>query len=630
MNARSTPPPPRVPRSLGRVLAAPVACLLLAAASVAAGALVLPRLASMPVTPEPTPSFTLSVGFGNVYGSSVTVAATEPQADEVDPGDPATPPVKLSPFDEPAVAPQLPSEAGPYALSRAIDRDVEARLAAANVPASPLAGDAEFLRRVHLDIVGQIPTRERAAAFLADPDPTKRSKLVDELLARPEYGRHFARIWADALIKRDFDTNRGLGTAIFTAWLGKHFDENVGWDRIVREMVTASGPESKPETFFILAHQDNRQVSPAKLVGTVGNLFMGIQIQCAECHVHPFHDKWTQNDFWGMAAFFAHTRAQRAGPAKPKLAGPPTIVEVEQQAAPRGKKAAGDGHPVKPGLVVAIPDPNDPRKVVRTVKGKFFGSDKATPAGKAPYRPAFADWLTSADNAYFAPAAVNRLWAHFFARGLVHPVEEMSDTNPATHPELLRQLAGAFAASRFDVKDLIRGICNSRAYQRSSRPLSANADDKLYSHMPVKVLDARQLVDSLAVATGKAVREGRVPLFVRKGPRDAGDPLLRSLDTREYGDDATEFSYGIPQQLKLMNTRLTASSADKARELAGKDAGDVDRVLDDVFLTALSRKPTDAERRRMAAYVGKRPDPQAGYAGVLWALLNSAEFVSNR
>ena len=635
------PPPPRVrvapppvpvaPRSLVRVLIAPVACLLLAVASVAAGAFVLPRLTSKQAEPAASPSSVLSVEFGNAYGSSVPAAVTIPQVSEVAPPESTPPASRVSPFDEPSVAPLLPSDAGPYAISRAIDRDIDAGLAKANIPASPLAGDAEFLRRVHLDLIGKIPTRERAVAFLSDADPMKRSKLVDELLARPEFGTHFARLWAEALIKRDFDNNKGLATAPFTAWLAERFEKNIGWDRIVRELVTASGPESKPETFFILAHQDNRQVSPAKLVGTVGNLFMGIQIQCAECHKHPFNEKWSQNDFWGMAAFFGHTRSQRPGPAKgAKQVGPATIVEVEQEAAKLGKKAAGDKRPVKAGLVIAIPDPNDPRKVIRSTKGKFFESDKALPAGKAPYRPAFADWLTSSDNPYFAPAAANRLWAHFFARGLVHPLEEMSEKNPATHPELLRDLAKTFAASKYNIKDFVRGICNSRAYQRTSRPLSPNADDeKLYSHMPVKVLDAKQLVDSLAVATGKVTR-GTPLAPMRKGPRDAGDPLLRALDTREYGDDPTEFSYGIPQLLRLMNTRLTASSAEKARELAGKDVGDTNRVLDDIYLTALARKPSEAERAKMTAYVRKQADPQKGYGGVLWALLNCAEFVSNR
>jgi Protein of unknown function (DUF1549)/Protein of unknown function (DUF1553) len=620
-----TPPPlpvPVAPQSLARVWVAPAACLLLAAVSVAAGAFVLPRLGPKPAALEPKPiAVRLTSG-----DSAESPTVTPPQAEPV----PTTPSAPLiSRFDVPAITPRLPSAAGPYAISRMIDRDVDARLGRGNVPASPLAGDAEFLRRVHLDLIGKIPTRERAAAFLSDADPTKRSKLIDELLARPEFGQHFARLWADALIKRDFDNNKSLSPAAFTAWLAERFEKNVGWDRIVRDMVTANGLESNPETFFILAHQDNRQVSPSKLVGTVGNLFMGIQIQCAECHKHPFHEKWGQDDFWGMAAFFGHTRAQRAGPAKgAKQVGPATITEAEQQGA-AVKKGAKNKPAVRPGLVIAIPDPNDPRKVVRSVRGKFFESNKAPPAGKAPYRPAFADWLTSSNNAYFAPAAVNRLWAHFFSRGLVHPVEEMSDKNPATHPELLRSLAGVFAASRFDVKDFVRGVCNSRAYQRTSRPISANAaDDKLFSHMPVKVLDAKQLIDSLAVATGKAMPPGRAAP-ARRGMRDAGDPLLRYLDTREYGDDPTEFTYGIPQLLRLMNTQLTASSAEKARELVGKGA-DAERILDDIYLTALARKPSDAERSRMAAYVLEQSDPRKGYAGVLWALLNCAEFISNR
>jgi hypothetical protein len=607
----------------------------------ALGAFALPALRRPPAqaeaadvaTPEPAPLRSAGPAVPAPPPPPVATApAAAPAPTPAAPAAVAEAPPARSAFDRPLVAPRLPSATGPYALSLRIDREVEARMAAAQLPASPLAGDAEFLRRVYLDLVGKVPTRDRAAEFLLDENPLKRARLIDELLASPDYGRHFAQRWADALVKRDFDNNRGLATGPFVGWLAERFNANKGWDEVVRELVTAGGQEQEsPATFLVLANMDNRQPSPAKLTGAVGNLFMGIQIQCAECHKHPFHEKWGVSDFWGMAAFFGHTRAQRPAPVKGKKAtGPARITEVEQVRPTKNKKGKQVEAAVRPGLVINVPDPNDPRKVIRTARGKFFESGETPPPGQAPYRPRLAAWLTSPKNRYFTPAAVNRLWAHFFARGLVHPVEEMGGENKPTHPELLRELSAAFVRSKYDLKDLIRAVCNSRAYQRTSRPLPNNAaDDRLYSHMPVKILGAREVLASLTIATGREVKAPRPAPVGRRGMRDAGDPMVRYLDTRDYDDDATEFSYGIPQMLRLMNTPLTAASAEKARQLARRHAGNHAAAIDDLYLTALARPPSPAEARRMLSYVGKQEDAAKGYAGVFWALLNCAEFVSN-
>jgi hypothetical protein len=634
------PPPPSPPRQAPAArgifpglffkIAAIVA---LACVSVAVGAFALPRREKQPVAQDqgPPPS--------TVEPDNQTISR---QADDLNRTAERTlrgvsvvraisPPVT---FDVPSVRPQLPADGAAYAVARLITRRINARLDASKVPASPLAGDAEFIRRAHLDIVGRIPSRQRVVAFLDDTDPLKRAKLIDELLASPDYGRRLARIWADILIKRDFDNNKNLRPGPFIAWLAERFNQNAGWDQIVREMITAKGAEgTAPETFFILAHQDNRQPSPSKLTGAVGNLFMGIQIHCAECHQHPFTAKWGMDDFWGMAAFFGHTRAQRGPGGKGKRpAGPATIVELETAPAPKNKKGARLGPAIRAGLVINVRDPNDPRKVIRTARGKFFESKQPPPSGKAPYRPHLAKWLTAAENPYFARAAVNRMWAHFFARGLVHPIEDMNPQNRPTHPVLLRELSEAFVKSKYDLKALVRAICNSEPYQRTSRPRPDNAsDDRLYSHAPIKVMEARVLLDSLAVVTGQRARA--VAPKGRQGARSltgsGGDPLVRFFDTREYDDDPTEYSYGIPQLLRLMNTRLTAASAVVARKLVSDNQGNADSVLDDVYLTALSRRPSERERDRMRAYVARQNDPAQGYAGVLWALLNCAEFVSN-
>jgi len=547
---------------------------------------------------------------------------------------PVVPPRPPHPLDAAAkVEPQLP-DGEPFCLVADVDKEIDEALAAAKIPASPLADDAEFLRRVTLDITGTIPTYEQTIAFLLDGDSHKRARKIDDLLETPLYGRQFARIWADLLIKRDFDSNQRLNTEPFVNWLAARFNENKGWEKIVTSILTSTGKDAdNPANLFYHANQDNNQPSPPKLVGAVGNLFMGIQLQCAECHVHPQVDKWSQKDFWGMAAFFGHLHTDRDGAAKPALFPglPATITEVDRRAEPKSKAAKKNGEKeIKPGAVITIPDPTDNRKSVGTAKAKYFEGTLPS-LGSVPYRPKLAAWLTSKQNKYFAAAAVNRVWSHFFARGLVHPIESMHPDNPATHPASLKALAADFANSKFDLKRLIRVVCNTRAYQRTSRPLPGNAnDDKFYSRMPVKVVGARQLLDSLATATGYQEKEREVPKMPLPKAKGVAGPvtLVRFFDTREYDDDLTEYAYGVPQVLRLMNTNLTNRTSEAAKRIIKAAEGKRAAVIEDLYLTALTRRPRAEEFERMSQYV-ERNDADRGYAGVLWALLNSAEFVSN-
>jgi hypothetical protein len=554
-------------------------------------------------------------------------------------GPAAAVPNKPHPLDAaPLVVPQLPS--GPaYELAAAIDKEIDAALTAAKVPASPLADDAEFLRRVTLDLTGTIPTYDRTIGFLMDSDPHKRAKLVDELLAGDAYGKLFAREWADLLIKRDFDSNKNLNTEPFVKWMAGKLNKGTGWDAIVRDILTVTGKEADtPATLFYMANQDNNQPAPAKLVGATGNLFMGVQIQCAECHVHPHVDKWAQKDFWGMAAFFAHIVADREKGDKAKpIPGTAMIHEVEKKSVGKGQKGAakknGD-HDIKAGGTIAIPDPTDNKKTVGVATAKFFEGPSPSLHG-APYRPTLATWVTSPQNKYFAANAVNRLWAHLFARGLVHPVEEMSDANKPSHPAALKMLSTALVKNNYDLKFALRAMCNTKAYQRTSRPMpeNAEADEKLFARMPVKVVGAHELLSSLVTVTGVREAEGgrRGPMRPNAGKKGEGPvTLTRFFDTREYDDEVTDFPFGVPQVLKLMNTNLTHRAGEAAARVAGKAAAsDRKRVIEDLYLTALTRRPKAEELDRMVAFIEKQGSPQNGYSGVMWALLNSAEFVSN-
>jgi hypothetical protein len=534
-----------------------------------------------------------------------------------------------------AAEPEQKAARDPAAVAAAIDRALDKRLVQEKIPASPVASDAEFLRRAYLDLTGRVPTAEQAIAFLDSKAPDKRPKLIDELLASPNYGTHFGTIWSDLIVKRD-DNNRLLNTTAFKKWLGDSFNENRGWDQIVHAMLTASGTveENAAATFFV-AHRDMNALVPSKVVGTTANLFMGIQLHCAECHNHAFIRDWKQTDFWGVAAFFNQTRSTGGRQGQQN-----TPISISEGAAPAGGRRpgfGGFGRPSVTGAKIEIPDATDPRRRTgKVVAAKFFLDEEPKLGNTGPYRPVFADWLVSAENKYFAPAAVNRMWAHLFARGFVNPLDDMHEGNPASHPELLQLLADEFRASGFDLKHLIRVVCNSQAYQRTSKPVNGNEEDaQLFSRQTVKIMHPEVLYDSLCTALG--VSELRTTTgFGGRGAGGRGFPgggsraaFVNFFSTKEEGDDPTEMSFGVPQFLRLMNSRPFNDGGAVVGQLM-KDGAGTEQVIEQLFLTALARRPTEAEAKKMAEFVARKAEPKDGYVGVLWVLLNSAEFVCVR
>jgi hypothetical protein len=402
-------------------------------------------------------------------------------------------------------------------------------------------------------------------------------------------------------------------------------------------MVNAEGGmEAAPQVTFWLAHIDMGRVSQPKAVATVANLFMGVQIQCAECHKHPFVDKWKQEDFWSLAAFFVRTRADGIQNNRPPNEA--TISETAPSNNTGRGRRPGSGFSRTPsGAVIDIPDPIDPRRRTgKSARARFFEGDEPR-LDKAPYRPALADWLTAADNKYFDANAVNRLWAKFFARGFINPLDDINPDNPPSHPEVLKLLADEFRASGCDFKHVIRCICNSKAYQRSSKPLPENVDDvQFFSHMPIKVMHPEVLYDSLTLALDTrdlgSVSSGRG--FgggggFRGGSGGGRQSFVSFFTTKEEGDDPTDFSLGVPQFLRLMNSAQFNRGGPVIDRLARDDATP-EQVVEGLFLAALSRRPTEAELKKMTDYVKKKDNPRDGYNGVLWVLLNSAEFVCIR
>jgi hypothetical protein len=536
----------------------------------------------------------------------------------------------------------------PQEVARRIDEQIAARLKAENLPASPRADDAEFLRRVYLDITGRIPSYDEALAFLDSTEPDKREALIDELLARPEYGLHFATTWRDLIVGRDNDNNgvrEGYSWA-FVNWLADGLNKGRGWNELVYEMLTAEGEaKTNPATTFVMSNRMGVFPKPDSIVASAGQLFMGIQIRCAQCHDHPYVGEWTQDDFWGMAAFFGQLRDQGMegnGNSRNPVYGDKPLDDEKWVKSYETRMLRAGLIPPLAGAEIAVPGPADPTETDRVVAARQFHeprppkpeasatpeastasetpTSETSPPENRPLRTEFANWLTAPENKYFARAAANRLWAHFFARGLVHPVDVMQPDNAPSHPEVLALLEEQFKASGFDPRHVIRGICRSEAYQRTSRPVEGNAqDEKLLSHMAIKQLTPDQTADALTIATGGKPR----------GPDKNRDRATAGFFTKEPGDDPREFTHAVPQFLLLMNAkdRLRRPSVQFRLDQA-KDP--IDQTIEGLYVTVLSRRPSGAEREKLHAYVAGAASPNDGYADVTWMLLNSAEFMLNR
>jgi hypothetical protein len=485
------------------------------------------------------------------------------------------------------------------ALTRFIDRAVDARLKDENVSPSPICTDAEFIRRVYLDITGHIPPADKVAAFLDSKDANKRAKLIDELLANPDFGKRLADIWQTLLLPKNSD-NRGLSHDPMVKWLEDGFNTGKPWDKMVHELLTVTGSQEQngSVTFWVA----NGTVD--KVTDEVTKLFLGLQLQCAQCHNHPFTE-WKQTEYWEMAAFFMKVQSTPARNAA-KSGTSPEVKEVDNVR--RGKNALPES--------------------AKMLAPKFLGGDKPT-VGSGPLRPTVANWIASEKNPYFAKAMVNRLWSQYFGRGIVNPVDDMQPGNAPSHPEMLEEIAHQFAQNNFDVKFVVRAICNSEAYQRSSKPTTANAEAGayLYPRMAVKSMTPEQLYDSLGSVLGKP--EAGRPAGGKGGGKNAPTtPRAQFVNSFGLDDvDPMEYQAGIPQVLNLMNSaRMNQAIANSSLVKTSKPQAE---AIEQLYLATLSRRPTSVEMTKLTAHVTKADSVQKGYADILWALLNSSEFTLN-
>ncbi len=499
-------------------------------------------------------------------------------------------------------------------LAKKIDQFLAARWKTEKIEPAPLADDAEYLRRLYLDLIGRIPSREEARAFLNDPIPDKRTRRVWRLLDEGAHVEHFVHVWRDLLIPETNNIEVPGQLNSFTDWLRQQFSQNVPYDRMISELLTVpfggervrsrrmmrnepSDPAAPSPRAFYLA----KDAKPEELAASTARLFLGVSIECAQCHNHPFAS-WTRQHFWGYAAFFAGLQrdAENNG----------VIREVFDR---RDIKIPGS---------------------LTSAEARFL--DETQPRWKynVGARATLAEWLTAANNPYFARATVNRLWTHFFALGLVEPVDDFRPDNPPSHPELLDELARQFAAHHFDLRYLVRSITASRAYQLSSAaPASASLPPRLFAQMAVKGLSPEQLFDSLAMATGYRPPPRSRPMNNAASPDARAEFLARFAG----GQPRTEMQRSIQQALMLMNGQFIADATclkngamlasianDRSLDTAGK--------VEALYLATLSRKPTTREAKRFVQYVeegGPSKDAKQALADVFWVLLNSAEFSLN-
>ncbi|MDX1970468.1 MAG: DUF1553 domain-containing protein [Planctomycetaceae bacterium] len=509
-----------------------------------------------------------------------------------------------SPYPQP-----LPAETFTAAPKQnVIDELVIAKLQALNVPPSPRCGDGEFLRRAHLDTIGKLPTRDEVESFLNDADPQKRQKLVESLLARPEFVDYWTYQWSDLLLLTG-SRLRPKALETYYAWIRERVEKNVPWDEFARGVVLSQGStfENGAANFYAL-HQDAQDMSE-----TVSMAFLGMSINCARCHDHPL-EKWTNDDYYGMTSLFARVRGKGWGGDFRGGDGNRTVFLAERGEVIQPR--TGKPQPPKPldAPAISLDDEGD-RRVV------------------------FANWLTAPENPYFSRAIVNRVWANFMGVGIVEKVDDLRLTNPPSNAELMAALAAELVRNDYDLKSLMRLILSSEAYQRSSRALPENAaDERFYARFYPRRLKAEVLLDAVADVSG-------VPTEFKDYPAGTRTLQLRDTSVASYFLD----TFGRPERVltctcersdepsmtqvlhlangKTLLGKLEAKVGRIAQWVA--DNAPAEQVVDDLYLSSLSRLPNDSERAALVETLSTTPaeDRRAVLEDLMWGVLTSREFL---
>jgi hypothetical protein len=520
----------------------------------------------------------------------------------------------------------LASAGEPTPLHVRIDQQLALRPDFASL-AAPRADDAEFLRRIYLDLTGTIPSTTSARAFLDDTSPDKRAKLIDLLLASPEHARHLATVIDVYLMERR--PSKHVPQAQWHEYLRAAFAANTPWDQLVREILSADGADAKqrPAAKFFL----DREAEPHLVTKDVSRLFLGRNFSCNQCHDSPVVDDYKQADYYGIFAFVNRT----------------SIFNDKNKQAQLAEKADGEA---------TFESVFDPAKVSRTAKPRLLDGDlveepklekgkeyQVAPAKDVRPVPAFsrraklAPLLASGDNPYFRRNAANRFWALMMGRGIVHPVDLDHTSNPPSHPELLQILSDEFAALKFDVRAFLREITLSEAYQRSSRPRDGHpAPPEAFAVKFLKPLSPEQLAWSLMQATGQTDAERKAlgdkaseaALYAKLSP-NVGN-LVTVFGTQPGQAEGESFQATLDQALFLSNGGLVRGwLAPRAGNLLDRltKLQDPVAIADELYLSTLTRRPQAEEVRAVDDYLRSRgPQRLAALQEIAWAMLTSAEF----
>ncbi len=492
---------------------------------------------------------------------------------------------------------EKPQIAGNY-----IDELVGAKLHKLRILPSEVCSDEEYLRRVTIDITGKLPTEEEYQQFMADSSEDKRAKLVDRLLERKEFSEIWAMRWAELLMIKSTNTVSQKSAFLYYSWLTEQISNDVPLDQMVREILTASGGTfSNPATNYYEIERDT-----LKTAENVAQVFMGLRTQCAQCHNHPF-DRWTMDDYYGFAAFFSQI----------------------------GRKNTEDYRE----RIIYDRRSGDVRHLVdnRVMEPKFLGGVVPDMKGR-DRREVLAEWLTAPENPYFASSVANRIWASFFGVGIVDPVDDVRVSNPASNPELYEKLGDKLIEYNYDFKKLVRDICASRAYQRTTLPNDSNrSDTKNFAYAQVRRIPAEQLLDCISAATNHDEKFGGLPL---------GASAVQIADGRTSNYFLTTFgrsqretvctceattSPTLSQALHMLNGSATQGKISQGKLVEGwvKEGLSEDAIIEKIFIRCLSRKPTAEEREKLAATMKEEENKQRGLEDIFWAVLNSREFMFN-
>jgi hypothetical protein len=488
-----------------------------------------------------------------------------------------------------------------------VDGLVFNKLKQLGIPPSELCDDATFIRRVTVDITGRLPTVENTRQFIADKNPDKRDRLVDQLVDSSGYAEYFANKWAAVLRNKRRNNNDLPYTFRFHAWIRRALQENMPYDQFVRSVLTATGD---PETHPPVAWYREVRSSTARMEDTA-QLFLGMRLACAKCHHHPF-ERWSQQDYYGFEAFF--TQAAMKSSKYNRQPNVPDMVYV-RAVAPKSRNP-------RSGLDVP-PTP--------------LGGESLEVATYEDARHELVDWMADPENPYFAKALVNRYWKHFFGRGIVDPEDDLRVTNPPSNPELLEALSKHFIDSQFDMKKLVRTICKSSVYQLSSEPNEYNINDKQnFSSFYPRRFPAEVLNDAVNAVTMSTSNFGGIPQGTTavQLPDNGFNSYFLEVFGKPEAESACECERSVEanlsQSLHLLNSSDMQNRLQRGGGRASLLARDTERTdeekVRELYLAAFSRQPTAEEQAFVLEKIAPYTNKQQAWEDVMWAIFNAKEF----